>query len=408
MQNLEVPERGKRIIDSATWRTLRQSEAFWRLVTAKILKVEAMRDGRATLTGGAFVGRADIDDFRLDVVEKIPGALAALLTARTPRLRGVLAPSRAVSIAESVGVVAEAFLGELRNYIGEGRQWVYTTEKQVSSNASGRIRAVDTVRLRARGIRHVVAYDRTTSTRSTPLNVLLASALRELEFLGGVGLVSQKLVTSGRLAASSFADIRPIRPHLPSEGPVQQEVPERWQALADLARAVLLHLGPSLTSPSETLVPRSWFVNLELLFEEVVRRGLNEGSSFQVTKGGGPFIFDDSSLMQANPDLVVQRGHGVVGVGDVKYKDAWPVPSHHDVYQLLAHGSAFETRDLFLVYPGGRDDISVLGATVGGVTITAYMLDVANINSALLRLSGALEGLGARETGVVSPGPRWA
>jgi len=65
------PRAGSTPLRSDLWLTLAASPDFWALVDRKILTVSQRAQQQIVLTGGAFVGRALIEDVVVEVIEKV-------------------------------------------------------------------------------------------------------------------------------------------------------------------------------------------------------------------------------------------------------------------------------------------------------------------------------------------------
>ena len=58
-----------------------------------------------------------------------------------------------------------------------------------------------------------------------------------------------------------------------------------------------------------------------------------------------------SPAVQIKPDVTVRSNNAVLGVIDAKYKRAEGVFENHDVYQMIAYGTALACTETYLVYP---------------------------------------------------------
>ena len=163
-----------------------------------------------------------------------------------------------------------------------------------------------------------------------------------------------------------------------------------------LAAILLSHESFEHDSTHLGIAPRSWFLNLETLFERAVRETLKAafGSEGTVSSGRAfplPIFPPKSDLFRANPDLVLRRhGENRAFVGDVKYKQWGSVPSASDVYQLLIHAAAFESKVAFLVFPFDSFIARILGDAVTGTCVKFYGLNVMELDIHIGQLLGDL------------------
>lgn len=152
--------------------------------------------------------------------------------------------------------------------------------------------------------------------------------------------------------------------------------------LMALASIVLSHESFDSSLQSLKKMPRTWFLNLENLFENSVRRVLQSVVvSASVLRGGqlGRHVFDKGSgIYKANPDLVI-TSQGRKYVGDVKYKNIEGKASTGDVYQLLAHAEAFDAIRTFLIFPGENFEIQTVGATRRGITMHVFTVRIEHL-----------------------------
>ena len=139
------------------------------------------------------------------------------------------------------------------------------------------------------------------------------------------------------------------------------------------ARALVLNLG-AWPLVEDHLIPESYFLNLETLFEDAVRQVATEAANdLTVSRGASlvrPLFTDRPAVYLADPDLVLSRHVGPCVVADCKYKDLQGLPDHSDVYQLVAHAQAFGSSMAVLIYPGETYTLEPLGTTTGGVSVS--------------------------------------
>jgi McrBC 5-methylcytosine restriction system component len=271
---------------------------------------------------------------------------------------------------------------------------------------------VDTIHLRARGLGHRIAFDRTVLAHDTPLNRGLLASVRQVEQIArGTDLVGKDL-TKARVLSMVFEDCldgrfltTPRRAFL-ADLEVAQRDPfaKRNRDLAALAAAVLDRVSLDEPDPSAGLVPRAWFLDLGRLFEDVVTRELRSvvAPGLRVEEGSTtlPRMFDAvSNRYRADPDLVVKQGMRTVVVGDVKHKSWTGIASEDDLYQLLAHTAAFGARDCFLIYPHVSFEEVSLGINPLGGKTRLFAVDVKQLDRDLALVA---DGLGLARLGAAA------
>ncbi|HEX8102136.1 MAG TPA: hypothetical protein VF533_05970 [Solirubrobacteraceae bacterium] len=389
-----VVERRSTPLDAGVWEVLGDSEEFWELEGRGLLEVRAHRAGGVSLRGRSWVGRATAAGITISFEEKIPGALAKLIEhASQSAFRVEDVHGASTELGDLAALLIHELITRSREYVSRGADFEYTSDLHASSLIGGRIDVPETIKLRAQGRRHQAAFWRPDITRSVELNQTVLAALRQVELLApGLPLKQGDLVHARGVAQMIDEARTPDVLFGARTGWVR-----RAQALADrldeplradlaaLASVVLAHEsfehGPAIGGS-----PRAWFLNLETLFEEALRRVLKAAAKpMRVTRGTeSRLIFDSSGLYDATPDVVVRQSEGTVhAIGDAKYKD-WPSASdasmHSDVYQLLAHAKAWDAGVAFLAYPHSEFDALDLGTSVTGCRTFAFALDVADLD----------------------------
>lgn len=171
--------------------------------------------------------------------------------------------------------------------------------------------------------------------------------------------------------------------------------PEHLDLIA-LARVLLEERGFRIDQAQSDVLPRSWFVNLENMFERAVRRELNRqwphGSVLNGKDDPKPIFPKHDPGPSANPDLVFDDAAlGVRLIGDVKYKDWSSAIASTDLYQLLVHASSFRATVAFTVQPDAEYDFVSLGQAATGCSVGLFALDVRNIAGGVAELLGQLE-----------------
>lgn len=390
-QVIRVPERGTIDVPIALWKEASNSPVFWKLVERRVVTVEQLSGARVRLTGGCYVGRSLItENLILEVHEKVVGSLAASLHfASGADFRVEHAPGPSSELGPLIALLVTHFVETVRSYVARGRVFRYEKLSVKGSLIGGRLDMTRTLSLWARGLRHLVAFDKNVVTFDLPINRTILSALREVERVGQLIQLPRDVVARVRTMAMLFDDCRnaEVLSGARAESARRAETlaaSTSDKAIADmlsLAAIILSHESFEHDSEGRGTVPRSWFLNLETLFERAVRETMRAAvatnGSVVTGRASPPPIFSQiGNAFRANPDLVIKRGTSSPCVGDVKYKQWGRRPSASDIYQLLVHASAFGANQAFLVYPGEAFDVHVLGDAVTGARTSTYCVDV--------------------------------
>src|SRR4051812_12150103 len=80
MTDIEVRERGSVDVDAEAFASLAEEPGFWALLDNGILTTSHPRVDTTRLHGTRYVGRALVGQTTINVVEKVPGSLAALIS----------------------------------------------------------------------------------------------------------------------------------------------------------------------------------------------------------------------------------------------------------------------------------------------------------------------------------------
>jgi McrBC 5-methylcytosine restriction system component len=382
---IRVPERGIAKIPDEAWRILANDARFWRLVENKIIEIGAAGSGAWKLRGTCYVGRALLGPHSLEAVEKFPGAFSALINAGvldSPKL--VAIPSPVTPEEGSTAILVSIFIRAVRRYLSGFKERKYTTVPDQGAMVGGRLDVLRTARLRAHGTFHKVAFNRTVMTADLSVNRCIYAALREVERLAHVA----RIATADRMAARALraslseclVGVLSLRRSEIAELAAQEVMNAKTAEAADaisLAGAVLDAAGFGGSGEWSRTVERSWFVNLETLFERAIRKtvALAMGPEFAVSGpiNRPPLFKPDAGRYHANPDLVVRKAGHVVAIGDAKYKDFSSWPGASDVHEILAHAAAFGTQKALMFYPAeGGYAARAFGKSATGIDLWAF------------------------------------
>ena len=403
---IKVRERGGRDLSAPEWLAIQDDPGFADLVERSILNTERAKKSKGwRLKAGAYVGRATFGGVEVRVVEKIPGALDTLLGALAPSsFRYARAQARVSLSGEPERAIAGMLILAARAYVSRGAQAVYREERLTGSFVTGRLDVRRTAGLRARGVRHKVAFSRSFLDDDTPLNRVVCGALGMLATPGASETFGIEISAPARVLRASFAlsarssslmsldELRAEARHVASAPRRATDDPAHEAAV--LASAVLE--GAALSGEaSGRLIPRTWFVNLEGIFEQFVRTiaakklgSLALVGSSQNWPGSGkapPLFRMQPKLYLSNPDLVVLQGGRAI-IGDAKYKDVGASPGASDIYQLVAHAAACGADRAALFYPsdGPWEEMS-LGPAATGCQAWSFKLDLSCPDESMTR-----------------------
>lgn len=392
MRILNVPERGYLDLDPSIWIELERAPEFRRLHDQGVVEVAYRSAGRVRLKGTSYVGSAVCGRLMLRCTEKVPGALAAVLHYATHcafRLANASAP--AGQTRDLTSLIVEQFLNLVSTYAAGGRQFEYRAIPNVGALAGGKLDIARTVRLRARGLGHLLAFSRQTACFDTRLNKVVLAALIEIERIQRIAQLPGGLLSRARGLALLFSDCRDYnflslqrsRQSVEANAIAMSAPSVLIADIASLASVLLSDAGFDPTSELAGKSPRTWFLNLERLFEKAVRNIIRDtaGASKVFRGEDAPrHIFDlTKDEYRANPDIVIVRDGTSSIVGDAKYKQFYGSAVSKDIYQLLAHAAAFEARDAFLVFPSEQFVARQLGRTLEGTSVTLFGVRLAEL-----------------------------
>lgn len=380
---LSVPERGYTDIDQDTWSRLEASPEFRRLHAQRVVEVTYRGNGRVRLRGTCYVGSALCGEIHLQCTEKVEGALASLLRfASRKAFRVANAQGAASELNSLIVLLIQQFLDATTRYASSGRKFSYVRQLFVGSLVGGKIDVTRSIRLRARGLGHLLAFEKQSASYNTPLNQTVLAALSEVERLGHVVELPDEVRAKARGLALLFSDSRDVRflnrerSFLAAQA-YQLSRTERDEATSDmiaLASVVLAHESFDALSNLPSGLPRTWFLNLEKLFETAVRNILRElYVDHSVFRGEDhpEAIFNGVGAYRANPDIVA-IGNSDRLIADVKYKVFDGAASASDIYQLLAHAGAFRASRAFLIYPSDQFFHEPLGSSRDGILVSVF------------------------------------
>lgn len=399
---IRVPERGAVSISALLYRSLSESARIGDLVADGIISLFRSKEIPHGIRASSFVGHAVLENGqRLEITEKSDGALRTLLLWSLPNdIREIDAWSQIGPNSPVLQVFARRFLSSLSYYLRHGRRKVYQPQREVSSTVKGRISVRETVRVMSRGIRGSVVQYPLSLTADVTVNRLLHLGLLAVERILLSVPHAKDALAEARMYAPMFsdADIRQLRSlsYSSMSRLFAQAIEEnrRSQELSNclsFARALVLNLGAWPSDDDSNLIPNSYFLNLERLFEAAARQVLCELlPGFEVVRGGfmnRPLFPDLPSRYVADPDTAVASKGQAVCVLDTKYKNLGDYPAHDDVYQLFSHASAMGASSGVLLYPGQSFCYESIGKTASGLRIGFSTIRIANLPEDLRHLA---------------------
>ena len=350
----------------------------------------------------------------IEIQEKVAGALASLLSYATGsafRVERTQSPSS--DIGQLTLLLIQQFLAAVRRYVSQSRHFMYEQEQKVGCLVGGQIDVGTSIRLRARGLGHLLAFNKSVITFNTLLNRVVLATLIEIERIAQLIEIDPVVMEGTRGLALLFSDCRDAqllngdRSTFARDAQNLADTPltQEQQDVVALASVVLAHEGFEWDARTGSHVPRSWFLNLERLFEQAVVVELRELAKTNASVYGGvtqpqPIFRRRTSIYRAHPDVVVAQKDGRIVVGDVKYKDWSGKAVASDLYQLLVHTAALSGTQSFLVFPNDEYQAIRLGRAVTGAETWLFALNVTNLKQGVAQMAtelGIEAGDGERE-----------
>lgn len=399
---IAVPERGYQNLAKDEAAHLTSSQEFWELSEAGVLSLQMLPKGRARLLAGPYVGKARVGGVDLEVREKVPGALQTLLHyAYGPAFKIRHVPGVRTELGELIALLIRAFLERVSAYLSAGRDFEYRRDLAASPLLGGALDLRATARLRARGLGHQFAFLRTRVSYDLERNLIVRAALSEIGSIAASVVVDDKLLTQSRVLLMYFSDLlEQLAPNRAQASLLAEAAAERSDDdMLALAALILRHESFEHTDWTRGTTPRTWFLNLETLFEDGVRREIQRlgyaGISASKGSAHATSIYLGGSADFADPDLALWRERDCVGIGDVKYKEWSVTPGRSDLYQLMVHSAAFRSETAFLVYPGTTFAARIHGDAVTGAAVYSFRLGLDGLSGDVARMLRILDGVEA-------------
>ncbi len=351
------------------------------------------------------MGRAVIAGNVLQASEKVQGSFEALVRRIGIGSANIIpAPAPISNDDHTAALLVSLFVRSVRRYLTGHKQVAYRQQPERGALVGGRLDIAGTAKLRARGMMHQAAFFRTVLSADLPVNHAIYGALMEVERLAALLPIDAADISSARALRMGMSECLTGAMSTPRLKLVQVAIREsvanaNRPALADVASlsaAILDSAGFGGDYGWARTVNRSWFVNLENMFERAARSAVKAALPGHDVTGPTerPSLFD--SLLgryRANPDIVVKAGE-VLAIGDAKYKDLNEWPSAGDVYELIAHASAYGATKAFLIYPASpKRELRNLGNASTGCEVWAAAVPLDDMDVGVCEL---LSNLGLR------------
>ncbi|MFO0829072.1 MAG: hypothetical protein U0572_13115 [Phycisphaerales bacterium] len=396
---ISLVERSTTQIGIDEFRRLDSIPEFWELLEAGVITAERRGRNGVSLRAGAYVGTANVGGCRIAVREKVAGSLAALVSSASGTAAlAVRTPTFVSGDNAILAAIAESFITEVEAYLRRGRRRAYYPRAAVGASPRGKILVGSTMRVWAAGRRDRCAFTLYELSPEKFLNSLLGAAVTVVGCMVNEWPQFESLRRRVRTAALLFEDTDWHRVmNLPA--PVfdleySHASPQLGSCggLAGLARLFVRHFGVG-DGRSEDAVPWSWFVKLELLFEEAVRQAMIRAAARRGLRATDwrpalRYVISGGRRWRAEPDVVIWDGATPLAIADAKYKDMQSAPDHGDVYQLLCHASAWNVEAAAIVYASTGTSFREIGKSSSGVGVRIAAMDVLRLDDACDSLVG--------------------
>lgn len=342
-----------------------------------------------TVSTGPYAGRLlvpgrcviDIDELVSGTVEALlPLAYSGIRHSEEPGLAGMAALPPWAALLNRYGEL-------LYDYVSGGIDRRYLPRRWETTLPRGRIDLARTVGLhRARGRPDVLSCLVRELTEDTVFHRLLVSAAVRADRIlgiaspppGGLRALRRSLAAFTGVPFETSPDIRLARAEL------GHQADEHLVGLLDLAELIVKGVSALPESEVDREQPASVWINVESIFEQAVRRQVAELAAAPVRagRGDGVELLHDGEPLAADPDVVVEDPGGVV-IADAKYRRHGADVGRSELYQLMAHSTAYEARRAALVTPrmAASDNDRFLGTDSSGCGYDVVVVDANSPNA---------------------------
>ena len=209
LHSVQLKERSHTDVTHATWAVLSQESSFRQLLAGGILSATLLPTGVTRLHASCYVGRTQCRHIEIHIQEKVRGALGALLSyATSAAFRIERTKSPASDFGSLISLLIRQLLLAVTEYASRSRAFEYRRREMVGSLIGGRIDVVKSVRLRARGQAHLVAFEKNVIAFDTPLNRVILAALMEVEQIAQLVPIEPEDTSRARGLSLLFSDCR--------------------------------------------------------------------------------------------------------------------------------------------------------------------------------------------------------
>lgn len=367
------------------------------------------------LSIGPYVGRLVVsDDLIIDIRDPFPGTVEHCLElTQTGRRAGGQPSAPGAAEVTPWGAVLREFATRLLDYVENGPHREYWPVNLITSRPRGRIDVPRTARhVHARGRVDLLACrPRTIGTDNALNRLLLAAAVR------AAGLAEAE---GASLALSQLQHALPFLAgvayhHLPDERQASAAIPREdvaTSALVDLAGLFIAGIPAMPANDDQPIRPFSAWLNAERIFENAVRtivggmfpagtvlRGEDAEKPLLVSEPGDLPPADRS----AEPDIVVGSARPVLL--DVKYRTHDRLYTEDELYQLMAHATAFDAAASGLLTTAGSGPYGVtwLGRDATGHAFYVLRVDPTSLGGIHSLLAGWFNAVFSPPTGALAP-----
>lgn len=353
------------------------------------------RKRRLVISAGPFIGLIPLTPrILIEVRPKLPIPNLARVLDAAQRSLSTLPGTDRLYLAEHLAsnsileFLAINLIDAIHPVLEGGFLKAYTSKSSLSSHPRGKIEVAGTLRAWSSGQQHRLATTYHEQTLDIPCNRVLKAAMQVvLQRLTAVnpnkGLVI-KAINKNFVQFPSIIGVMKdydkfvVHDQI-SRNLISDQKAYYYRAL-EISLMILSETGISLQNSGSDVTLASFIVNFEDLFEEYLRRVLNEQSpnGFFVRDGnkdGRRYLFDDSRRHMAQPDIVISAGEGRTIVAEVKYKEK---PNRDDINQAITYAICYRTSRAVLIHqkpPEKRGGLYRIG-TMNGIALEGYGFDL--------------------------------
>jgi 5-methylcytosine-specific restriction enzyme subunit McrC len=285
--------------------------------------------------------------------------------------------------------LAVNLLDSLRPIAANGLHKEYAVRSDMTSHPRGRIEPSGTINVWSRGMYHKVQAQRFEQSSDVAVNRLIKEALLfVLQRIRPYSTDSRALIMRANAAyfdlPTVIGSLRPTDYEVCKRMPRANVLPgsrSYYYRPLEIALLILSNRGIALQEQGNDVLLETFIINFEDLFEEYLRRVLQQqaSDSLAVQDGnneGRKALFDDKPEPPAQPDIVLSwKPMGRTVIAEVKYKDK---PNRDDFNQAITYALCYGTDRAVLVHqnkPGGEKGLELAG-TIRGIRIETYAFDL--------------------------------